>query len=534
MKKFLFLIGLLVLGACSVNTQQSPAEGVLQHSSLQNPGRNMVCSATHLPESVSYDHIVWEKDIGAKWVLSQPFIADDLLILGTDARGLSDEALKRGNPKGGAYVALDHKTGERVWELSLPGKTYSGSYGTCTPPTREGDRLYGHSNGFIFCFDINGMADGNDGPFKDELEFYSMHVGEDGEPISEMKDNYGDIIWMFNMHEKYGMYIHDASAGSPLIVGDMLWCNTSNPLGRESKWGPTDAPYVVVLDKETGKLVARDAVDTPWIYHGHWSGLTLGEVNDEPAVIWGDGQGTLRSFELVEPKADGTTQTLTQIWEFDANPPEYRTHEGKPILYTRHGQLFPRYMDDVEWAEKKGHKPNSEWGPSEFIATPVFYNGKIYVGIGRDHYYTMGPVASALGGFYCIDPNGKGDITKTNVVWKVPEVGRTQNTVAISDGLLFVPDMVGNLTCVDIETGEVLWQHDLEKYVASRNPFIADGKLYVASSRNEYYVFEVSREKKLLSQERMRGNPTTPAAVDGMLFVATEKTVAAYGKEKTK
>lgn len=518
----------------------------VQWSDIENSGRNMVSDAKNLPTEFTDENKIWEKRLEGKWVLSQPQVVGDKVLFGGDAKCLGDSELRRGNPRGGALLCLDRFTGESIWEMSFPGNTYSGSYGTCTQGTVENDIMYIHSNGYIVALDMNGMADGNDGPYTDELTFFSRFTLKEGEerklgknqkppevkeptgPIKELKDTYGDIIWMFDVHEVFNIHIHDASAGTPLIVGDFIWCTTSNALGKKSLWEPTDAPYIVVLDKKTGELVAKDTVDIPQIYHGSWSSLTLAEVNGEKAVIWGDGAGYLRAFAMIDKKIDGKVQDIEQIWRFDANPKEYRYRDGKLILYTRHNQLFPRYRDDVEWFQGENHKENCSWGPCEFIATPVYYDGKIIVGIGRDHYYTMGDEGSAKGGFYCIDPNGKGELGEENIIWKAPEVGRTQCTASVGNGLVFIADMVGNITCLDLETGEMQWQHDLEKYVSCRSQFLSDGKVYVASDKNNLLVFNADREKEVLSETRMPSYPTTPGVADGYMYFGAARTLVAY------
>ncbi len=490
--------------------------------------RNHVSPARNLPVRFGDSNRLWQFRLGGKWALSQPKLVGDCLLVGGDARSLQDADLKRGNPRGGGLFCFDRKTGKLRWELSLPGDSYAGSYGTCTPPAVEGDRLYIHANLFIACVDLNGLEDGNDGPFTDERTFYSRYAKD--EPLEKLKDTYADILWVYDLKAEHGIYMHDASAGTPLIDGDLLWCNTSNALGRNATWKPTDAPYVVVLDKNTGRLLARDQVDIPMVFHGTWSTLTGGQVAGRKCVFWADGYGFLRAFAPIEPDPDGKVQTLGEIWSWDANPPEYRMHEGKPILYTRHRQLLPKYPKEVEtYVYRENHRENTAWGPCEFIATPVYRDGKIYIGIGRDHYYTL--QGSENGGFYCIDPDAQAKPPAPAVEWTAPEVGRTQCTVSVADGLIFVGDMTGTLTCLDQKTGQMYWQETIDKHITCRSQWVADGKVYLASDRGEMYVWAADKDKKLLGVSKLGGHLATPEAADGVIYIVDGKTVSAYSVE---
>jgi hypothetical protein len=58
---------------------------------------------------------------------------------------------------------------------------------------------------------------------------------------------------------------------------------------------------------------------------------------------------------------------------------------------------------------------------------------------------------------------------------------------------------------------------------------LADGKLYVATRKNELFVFKAGRRPELLSKTRLRSMSATPTAVDGQVFLCTQRRIAAYG-----
>jgi hypothetical protein len=231
---------------------------------------------------------------------------------------------------------------------------------------------------------------------------------------------------------------------------------------------------------------------------------------------------------------EGEVQTLKEVWYLDANPPEYRYRDGRPLLFSDRKDMRPRYPNDEDWLyEGRAH------GPSHFLANPVFHQGLVYVGIGRDNYHHGRPKGT-WGRVMCVDPDGKGDITETGIVWENRDVGRTQCTVSIVDNVLFIADIDGTLYCLDPVTGRTLWTHDLESKVTCRSQFVADGKVYAINDRGAMYVFAAEPEKQLLAEvdlrcdggERRKGDlAITPTAVDGILYLATPRWIAGYAPE---
>lgn len=79
-------------------------------------------------------------------------------------------------------LCFDEKTGKFLWQLVVP-KLASGkvndweSLGLLSSPTVEGDRVYlVTSRCEVICLDVNGMANGNDGPFTDEAHYVVKDV----------------------------------------------------------------------------------------------------------------------------------------------------------------------------------------------------------------------------------------------------------------------------------------------------------------------------------------------------------------------
>jgi outer membrane protein assembly factor BamB len=414
---------------------------------------------------------------------------------------------------------FDEKTGEFLWQLVVP-KLKSGkvndweNLGLLSSPLVEGDRVYlTTSRCEVICLDLNGMANGNDGPFKDEAKYV---VRDTGKPPAQIGPKDADIIWVYDMMDQLGVFPHNASNSSPLIIGDRVYVCTSNGQDWTHVNIPSPlSPSYIAVNKLTGELAGEDNSGVgPRIFHGQWSSVSSGEVNGRKLVFAGGGDGVLYAFDA-EPKAgDGSKITpvlpgpeasrtedkelnyLKKVWWFDCNPPEY-----KPFKY-----------------------PAAE-GPSEINATPVFYQGRVYVAIGQDPEHGEG-----VGRLVCVDPTKTGDVTGSALVWEYKGIHRSISTVSIdpATGLLFVGDFSGFVHCLDATTGKHYWTHDMKAHMWG-STLVADGKVYVGDEDGDFAVLAASKEKKVLSETNLNAPVYgTPIVANGVLYLQSNSHLFAF------
>ena len=487
--------------------------------------RNMYCNARHLPEhltadkspEVKYKGETYEVDRSnlpnLKWVTklgSQSYgnvtIRKGKVFIGTnnehprDPRHVGDRSI---------VMCFDEKTGEFLWQLVVP-KLASGKVndweglGILSSPTIEDDRVYLVSSRCeVICLDVNGMANGNDGPFKDEAKYVVKDVILDkGKPTErpsppiEPGPKDADIIWRYDMIDELGVFPHNASDCAPLIIGDNVYVNTSNGQDWSHSTIPApNAPSLIGLNKLTGEFIGEDdARIGPNILHGLWSSPSTGKVNDRQLIFYGGGDGVCYAFDPNPVKADDTSY-LRKVWWYDCNPPE----------------------------RKKFKYPDAE-GPSEINATPVFWKNRVYISVGQDPEHGEG-----VGNITCIDATKTGDITKTGKIWSYDKIHRSISTVSITpEGLLFVADFSGYVHCFDAETGELYWRHDLKAHVWG-STLVADGKVYIGDEDGDLAVFAASKEKKVLSEVNL-GAPvySTPVVANGVLYIASNSHLFAF------
>jgi len=411
---------------------------------------------------------------------------------------------------------LDAETGKLMWRLvtpkrgkdRLPEGAHFGQqrFGTCSSAAIVGDRAYVVTSADeVVCLDLDGMADGNDGPFTSEGE-YMAGVGQSPAPI-EATD--ADIIWVYDIVTEAGVCPHDAASCSPLVHGRFLYVGTSNGVDapHEKCLRPL-APSLIVLDRETGKLVATDdeRLGTK-MYHALWAPPSMGRVGDRNLLFFGGGDGVCYAFEAFAEGAASPVR-LKKVWWYDCNPDHYKYEDGRPIPY---------YRGDKRKKDSTNRGDGSYVGPSQIIATPVFHEGRVYVSIGQDPAHGRG-----RGFLHCIDASGAGDITRGGAIWKYDAIERSLSSVAIADGLLYAPDLSGKLHCLDVETGKVVWVQDTGSETWG-TPLIADGKVYLGT-RRALFVFAAGREPRRLAEVPLGSSSYgTPIVGNGVLYVASQR-----------
>lgn len=466
--------------------------------------RNMVSSEKGLPDGfdpATGKNVKWVAEIGTE-THATPVIAGGRVFIGTnngkprDPRQIGDR---------GVLMCFDEKTGGFLWQLVVPKITTSVYWdwtgcGICSPATVEGDRVYlVSSRGEVVCLDINGMANGNDGPFMEEGRHM---VPADKEAIEPGKTD-ADILWLYDTVKECGVRQHDAAHGSILMDGQFLYVNTSNGVDDTHRHiASPDAPCLIVIDKATGRLVARDDEHIgPVVFHCTWSSPSLGVVNGRKLIFYAGPNGVVYAFEPIT-EVTGEVQKLKKAWWFDIDPtaPKENVH---------------RFTS------------NRTESPSTIHAMPVFSDSRLYVAGGGDIWW--GKRQSWL---KCIDATQTGDVTATAGKWSYPLTRHALSTPSVWNGLAFVADSGLKIHCVDAATGAPFWTHDIKGEMWS-STLAADDKVYVGTRDGEFIVLAASKEKRVLSSIALDGPISgSPAAANGVLYVATQKRLYALKKSE--
>jgi outer membrane protein assembly factor BamB len=452
--------------------------------------------------------IAWMARIGSRGI-GGPVVAGGLVWAGTNnehPRDPNDFRVRKNGRKEpidkSVLICFRESDGKFLWQYAVPRTADGGAMYRDHPyqamgstPLVEGDRLWLVNNqSEVVCLDIGPLWRG----------------------LGEPKE-----VWKVNLQKQFGVIPHAALMAGGLIAsvaadGERLYVATGN--GQDDSFervAAPNAPSLVCLEKTSGKTVWTDNSPGKGILMYQFSSPLVATVNGRGLVIHGQGDGWLRAFDVITGK---------RVWACDLN------------------------TKDAKWM----------WGGkgtrNAIAATPVWYENRVYVGMGIDPEHVDG-----VGWIFCIDPTKEGDVSpeievstgkgKPNpnsaVVWryggleKDPDkagrdfvFGRTLGNCTLHDGLCYACDQMGYLQCLDARTGRHYWTHDTKSEVWG-SPLWADGKVYLATTDGDVWVFAHGREAKLIAKiDVLKPVHSTPVFANCTLYVMTESLLCAIREQK--
>ena len=123
--------------------------------------------------------------------------------------------------------------------------------------------------------------------------------------------------------------------------------------------------------------------------------------------------------------------------------------------------------------------------------------------------------------FMAIRADGSGDVTDTHVVWKNKKGAAYAPSPLLSDGLLYVLNDGGRLTCVEADSGEIIYKEQLDGGFSS-SPVLVGQEIYAVNEDGVTYVFQAGRKFKLLATNDLAdGGFATPAICAGRIYLRT-------------
>jgi outer membrane protein assembly factor BamB len=485
------LLGASVLFAAGpppAASDDCPMFGRTVERNMANPLEKNLPDTWSVKKNKLSANVKWKAPLGGM-AFGGPVVAGGKIFVGSNNDHPADPTITGDK---GVMLCFNAADGAFLWQIvhdKLPQQDLdAGDVGIASTPAVDGDRLYYVSNRCeLVCADVAG------------------------DPAQKGK---GNIIRSLDMIKDLKVYPGGIEGGlancSPLVLGDLVYVVTSNGVSGATEKPPNpDAPSFVAVRKSDGKVAWSSNLPGPNILDGQWGNPAAAEVNGVSEVIFPGGDGWLYGFEA--KKGD-------LLWKFDCNP------------------------------KKSDFKPKSGTGDRNYIvATPVVVDGKVYVGVGREP--DAGP---GVGHFWCVDvakkpdPKTK-DLSPVNDNYdpKAPEnkdsglvwhfggmynpkpagadrdfpFGRTVSTAAVHDGLVYAAELDGFLHCLDAQTGQEYWVHDLGG-AAWSSPYYADGKVYMGVDNADLLIFQAGKTDKEPAKIEMQQSMKVPlVAANGVLYV---------------
>ena len=290
----------------------------------------------------------------------------------------------------------------------------------------------------------------------------------------------GEMLWYHSLMEEYGrLTFPNGRTGSPILDGDLVIIHSIT-----SNWG-ADGPArdrFYAFNKRDGQLV--------------WSSTPGGPPQDSsfstPVLSWQNGKRVLYAATGCGNLVCLNARTGDPLWRFQlsriGSNASVVLHEDKVIGIHDGGNL-----DSTETGRMVAVRTGSE--PTDLHAGPV-----------------------VLG--------------STQEVWRA-DLSAISSSPVVAGDLLYQMVNTGELCCVDVNNGKILWKKKLGPDQLHASPLYADGKLYIPLTDGSFHILRPTREgAEELCKVQLGGSCLgAPVVWRGRIYVLTTENLFCFGSK---
>jgi len=361
------------------------------------------------------------------------------------------------------------------------------------------------------------------------------------------------LTWSESKNIKWKVAIEGSGWSSPVTRGKQIWLTTAVNKGKSL--------LVICLDRATGRQLHRISIFAPEKPRGlhpknsyasptpileanrvyvHFGPYGTACLTTDGKVVWktrlkyktlyGPSNCPVLLDNLLIVQCHGTdVRFVTALDKRTGLPRWRRTHDARfPKLPHHNAESTPLIIQTPTGPELicnvAGHvlayEPRtgkSLWsvGQKENYAQvpcPVYANGLLFTAGG---YFS--PVVHA------IRPGGRGDVTKSHVVWSVRKaVPKNPSPLIVGNEFYMVSDK-GVGSCLDTSTGKLHWRERLGGDF-STSPIFADGRIYLANEQGATIVLAPGTQFRKLAINKLNGRILASPAVSGKaIYLRTDR-----------
>jgi outer membrane protein assembly factor BamB len=378
--------------------------------------------------------------------------------------------------------------------------------------------------------------------------------------------------WSETNNVRWKVAIHDKGWSSPVVLGGQVWLTTAKEDGSQL--------FAICLDLKTGKTIHdlklfdvknppniaqfnSHASPTPvldgdraYIHFGSYgtvclervSGKELWRRDDLPCDHWrGPASSPIvykdklfllfdgydKQYVACLDKANGkTVWTKDRVLPYPENG-DLKKAFATPAVFEIGGKaqvVCSAAMGTIAHDVETG---NEVWrvihGGMNEASRPILAHDLIYVSTGH------------VGNLLAIRAGKTGDLTSSNVAWKVEKMNLTRPSPLVVGNEIYALNDLGILSCLDAKTGKKHWQERLpNKHSAS--PVYADGHIYCIAETGEVSVVKAGTTPNILATNKldMTKGPSapkdsrcmaSPAVVNGAILFRTHTHLYCIGEK---
>jgi outer membrane protein assembly factor BamB len=353
----------------------------------------------------------------------------------------------------------------------------------------------------------------------------------------------------------------DRNQSSPIVAKERVFLTTSYWPNHAKATEQSPAHHVACYQLSDGKPLWDVTVPPgPWKLHdlrGGYTAPTPASDGERIYVVFGSSVIAALDF-------DGKIAWRKEIkpYDFDVAIGTSPIVYGDTILFqcdqvNKSSRLiaFDRKTGDIKWEEKR---PTQNFSHSTPVLAKIKDKPQLLVaasnalqgvdpGNGKVLWWcaaagdTVSPVYGG-GLVYCdsgrggagvaVDPTGAGDVTKTNLKWKVPQVPDGFSSPIIVGEYVYRVHNPGILKCWKLDSGETVINERLGGVSTASSPFATpDGRIYFASA-GKSYVLKAGPKLDVLATNDL-GDPSeaSPAVSEGKIILKGSKYLYCIGKK---
>jgi outer membrane protein assembly factor BamB len=368
--------------------------------------------------------------------------------------------------------------------------------------------------------------------------------GPGGQGVSDEKNV--PLTWSETKNVRWKTAIPGRGWSSPVIQGDRIWLTTATEDGRSLRaisvnvnTGAIEQNVELFQLKSPKLMNAKNSFASPTpVVEGdrvylHFGAYGTACITQSGEIVWktkleydngqhGPGGSPIIYDDLLIVSCDGLdVQYVVALDKATGKVRWKKTREGyqaytTPLIvnFPAGDQVIsPGAFQSIAYEPRTGKEIWRVKYAEGFsnVPRPVYGHGLVFICTGFQEPSLL-----------AVQPDGRGDVTKSKVMWKVDRaIPRTPSPLLVGNELYIVTDN-GIATCIDAKTGEELWRARVGGN-HSASPVYAGGRIYFLNEEGESVVIAPGRKLNHLATNQIDGPTLASMAIShSSIFIRSQ------------